>query len=311
MDLFFYRPVYLWFLTLIPLLVLVHRYSLRYVERKAMVFANFKAIERITGGEVIPKNYWLLAMRALTLILFVLAAAGLTLKYAVPANEYDLVLAIDASSSMSAKDFAPNRLEGVKQASVDFLNKLPAGTRTGVVAFSSTAVILDEPNTDQTAAAKAVNGVELQKIGGTALGDALIASSNALASSNAPRAVILVTDGQSNVGAGMSDAIAYCKENEVSVFAIGIGASKQADSVLPELFTGVDEESLSTAAAETNGKYYSATDSARLAAAFDEIASKTGFREEENNLSIPFMAIAFLLVFVDWGLSGSRYRIIP
>jgi Ca-activated chloride channel family protein len=311
MEVFFYRPAYLWFLTLIPLLVVVHRYSLRYVERKALVFANFKALERITGGEVLPKNYLLLAVRVVTLLFFIFTAAGLTLRYSVPANEYDLVLAIDVSSSMSAKDFTPSRLEAVRNDSLDFIQKLQNGTRVGVVAFSSTAVILDEPSLDHAAATKALSDIQVQKIGGTAIGDALIASTNSLVNSKAPKAVLLLTDGQSNVGASMQDGVNYCKENEVRLFAVGVGSAKQADVIIPQLSTGVDEEALSAAALETGGKYYSAPDTAKLGTAFQEIASKTSYRDEENDLSIPLMAIAFLLVFVDWGLSSSRYRIIP
>jgi Mg-chelatase subunit ChlD len=172
-------------------------------------------------------------------------------------------------------------------------------------------VILDEPSLDHAAATKALSDIQVQKIGGTAIGDALIASTNSLVNSKAPKAVLLLTDGQSNVGASMQDGVNYCKENEVRLFAVGVGSAKQADVIIPQLSTGVDEEALSAAALETGGKYYSAPDTAKLGTAFQEIASKTSYRDEENDLSIPLMAIAFLLVFVDWGLSSSRYRIIP
>ena len=311
MEIIFYRPIYLWFLGLIPLLVVVHIYSLKYVERKAMLFANFKAIERITGGEIIPKNHLLLMMRCFILILFVLSAAGVTLLYGVPSHEYDLVIALDASSSMSAKDFNPNRLAAAKNAALELVENVPRGSKVGVVSFSSTAMMLANPSSDLDKAGKTIQSVDFQKIGGTAIGDALIASVNALINSKAPKAIVLVTDGQNNIGANMRDAIEYCKVNEVRVFAVGIGTSKEAETALPELLAGLDEKSLTTAALETNGKYYSASNQATLQTAFNEIASKTGERTEENGLSVPFMAIAFLLVFVDWSLSGSRYRIIP
>jgi len=310
-DFFVYRPVYLWFLILIPLLVVIHQYSMKYVERKALRFANFKAIERVTGGETVPKNNWLLLMRTVTLVFFVFSAAGLAIKYSVPAHEYDLVIAIDASSSMSAQDFQPNRLEALKQTALGFVEAIPSGSRVGIVAFSSTAAIVAEPSTDKARVARAIRSVGVQSIGGTAVGDALFASANALDNSGAPKAILLATDGQSNLGTSVTAAVEYCKEQEVRLFAIGIGSPEAPDAQFPELFTGVDEESLSSAASETNGKYYAAPDAARLQAAFAEIAGKTGERTEENNLSIPLMALAFLFVFVDWSLSSSRYRIIP
>lgn len=309
-EIVFYRPIYLLFLAAIPLLVLVHFYSLRYVKKKALLFANFAAIERITGGETVPKNYLLLLMRVLTLTLFVFAVAGITLKYAAPSLEYDLMLCLDSSTSMSASDLAPTRLEASKNVVSSFVELAPSGSMIGVAAFSSTTVVLTEPTSDKSIVRKAINSIKVQRVGGTAIGDALIASSNALAVSERPKAIVLLTDGQSNTGTPVRDAIEYAKSKEVKVFTVGVG-TQSANITELDVLTGLDEESLKTISFETGGKYYSGASNDALKKVFEDLAGKTSEKTEAIDLSIYLVALAFLLVFIDWGLTGSRYRIIP
>jgi len=107
MEIIFQRSIYLLFLLLVPFLIGIHLYSIYYDRRRAMRFANFEAIERVTGGEVVPKNYLLLVMRILVVLLFVLTAAGTTILYTTPSAAYDMVLAFDTSGSMASNDIYP------------------------------------------------------------------------------------------------------------------------------------------------------------------------------------------------------------
>lgn len=304
MDLVFLRPAYLWFLALLPALIIVHFYSLRHVQRKALLFANFKAMRRITGGEPVPKNYLLLVMRLVTLAAFVFSVAGATMILDVPAANYDFVVALDSSNSMSSTDIPPTRMQATVQELDSFLAKLPDAARFGVVSFSSTAILLRSPNQgSKSDAINSINSIEVSNIGGTAIGDAIVTSTNALIQSDRPKTIILLTDGESNTGVSLRDAARYAANANTKVFAIGIGS----DSNL----TSVDMASLQNLAMETKGKAFRATDRAGLERAFEGIQFEQTTAKETVELTLPLMAIAFFLVLIDWAMSSTRYRIIP
>src|SRR3989344_2294049 len=122
MEITFTNPEYLWFLFVIPILILVHFAGLRSTRRKALKFANFEAIERVTGGQVLSKNLFLLTIRLIIVILFVLALAGTIYWYAGQGSDFDFVLAIDASNSMLATDLPPNRIEVAKIRAQEFIS---------------------------------------------------------------------------------------------------------------------------------------------------------------------------------------------
>ncbi|PIN68405.1 hypothetical protein COV94_04830, partial [Candidatus Woesearchaeota archaeon CG11_big_fil_rev_8_21_14_0_20_57_5] len=115
------NPRFLWLLLSIPLLVLSHIIALRIVRKKALAFANFEAIERVTGKRVVSRNTGVLVVRSVVFCMLILSAAGPVLwRYGVTEST-TTVLAIDASASMLADDFSPNRLEAAKQAALMFL----------------------------------------------------------------------------------------------------------------------------------------------------------------------------------------------
>src|SRR3989344_5213803 len=111
MEIIFEKPEYLWLLFSLPLLIFTHFSTLKSIRRRAVKFANFAAIQRITGGELLSKNLFLLIIRIFILLLFVFSIAGVTLVYTGIASNNDYVLAIDNSNSMIVEDFKPNRFE--------------------------------------------------------------------------------------------------------------------------------------------------------------------------------------------------------
>lgn len=311
MQLIFYRPIYLWFLLLIPLLVAVHLYSMNYVRRKALMFANYSAIERITGGVLLPKNYSLLLLRIICITLFVLVAAGITLVYSVQSSQFDTVIAIDTSSSMNLNDLSPSRIQAAKDNVVGFIHSLTPGSQVGIVSFSTTAGVLSRLGGDLDASVQAVQAIQPRSTGGTAIGDAVIAATNELENSKRKKAVLLITDGENNAGSTPQQAAEYAKNHNVVIFAIGVGSIGSNITADNELYAPVDEKTLREITANTSGAYYNANDNLGFKLALKDIASRQGVREEESDFTIQLMTIAFLLVFIDWGLSSSKYRIIP
>src|SRR3989338_545301 len=221
----FAKPVYLWLIGFIPLLIFVHFYSLRYGRKKALKFANFEAISRVTGGEIASKNVMLLLMRLMVVIFLILAAASTTIHYTGRTSEYDFILAVDASSSMLAEDYTPNRLEAAKTAAELFVGDANAVLHLGIVTFSGASFIQQALTDDKTKIIAAIRGIEIAKLGGTDIGQALITSANLMQDDRA-KVIVLITDGQSNTGIPPEDSFEFLREHEIVVHTIGIGTSE-------------------------------------------------------------------------------------
>lgn len=312
MELIFHYPAFLWFLLLLPVLVVVHFYSLRAVERRALLFANYRAMSRITGGEPVQKNYWLLAVRIFTLLTFVLAASGATLLVDSTAANYDAVIAVDASNSMTATDFAPSRIDAAILGAKEFVAGLPPSSRVGVVRFASTAVMLTEPSdASKEGAVGALDAISASSIGGTAIGDAIVTSVNSLSGSDRAKAVILLTDGNSNTGVGLYDAADYASQAGVKLLIIGMGSDDSSSQLKTGAIAGLNMSALDAAARATGGQALNARDSGELGSAFRSFAMESTSFEQPVALGSFLMVVAFALVFVDWWASSSKYRIIP
>ena len=141
----FEDPIYLWMLWLLPLLILTHFYSIRYVKKRALRFANFEAMKRISGKKRVSTNWLVMLLRASTIFFMTLAAAGAVFWYSGTASNATFVLAIDASGSMLADDFEPNRLEAAKQAALLFSDTVSLGAEIGVVSFSGVGQVEQKP----------------------------------------------------------------------------------------------------------------------------------------------------------------------
>ncbi len=247
MEITFTNPIYLWFLFAVPLIILFHFLGFRYSRTRAMRFANFETVRRVMGGELLRRNSLMLFIRSLTLILLILSLSGIVLWYSGERSDFDVVLAIDSSGSMLTDDYKPNRLEVAKSAAILFVNS-SIESEIGVVSFSGLPFIEQTLTNDFEKIRTAIKNTRVRPTAGTAIGDAIITSSNVLEGSEKSKIVILLTDGQSNVGVALDDAIRYANEKKITVHTIGIGTV--FEEVLP-----LDEGSLMEIANKTSGKY--------------------------------------------------------
>ena len=196
----------------------------------------------------------------------------------------DIMLSVDVSLSMLAKDLDPDRLEALKKIAVDFVNKR-ANDRIGLVAYSGEAytkvplttdhqVVVDELNQ--------LNPLELQP--GTAIGEGLSVAVNHLKNSKAKsKIIILMTDGVNTIINAMPPQIAaeLAKNNGIKVYTVGIGSNGFAafptgtnifgDIVFTEQKTEIDENTLTDISQLTGGKYFRATDNSSLQNIYEEI----------------------------------------
>lgn len=309
MEVVFKNPQYLWFLVSVILLIFIHFYTLKHQKRRALRFANFDAIARVTGEEILSKNVAILFIRAAALFLITLALAGTTIWYAGQTSEANFVLAIDASTSMSATDFSPSRLEAAKESAIKFVESVGTDTRVGVISFSGASFIEQDLTDEYKEVKDAIRMIQSSSYGGTDLGEAIVTSANVLLKDQKPRVVVLLTDGRSNVGVPLEDAVSYANENKITIHTIGVGTS-EGGAFAGEAISRLDEESLKNVAFNTEGNYYPATDKDALEKAYQTIVNLNRQRVSLNASPV-FMLVALLILFMEWALISTKYRIIP
>jgi Ca-activated chloride channel family protein len=312
MEITFTNQEYLWLLLSIPVLILIHFWTLKFSKKKAINFANFEALRRVTGKYLFSKNITILVIRIFVLLTLIFSITGTTLWYIGKSLENSYVLAIDASGSMLANDFSPNRLEAAKQAAMLFIDELEAKTRIGVVSFSGISYIEQEITDDLSKVKDAIKNIEIKPTHGTALGEALLTSSNLLLGEKNSKSVILLTDGRENVATNseFKRVIDYVIDKHIIIIPIGVATERGGKLPGIEAVSSIDESKLIEIANKTRGNYFRARDKEELKKIYSKIA-KSKESKIPFELRIPFMLLAVLLLFIEWMLANTRYRIIP
>ncbi len=296
----FMEPDRLWWLALIPFLVvlylvLLHRKSSR---------------SRTTGisnlNKVLPKQQaW---KRHIAVGAAVLSLAALNVAFAKPSDEVDvprdratIVLAIDVSRSMIAEDVAPNRLDAAKAAATDFLGMLPPRFNVALVAFAGSASIVVAPTTDRGLVSRAIEG--LQVAPSTAIGEGIFSSLDALVlapvdpdhpDDPAPGAIVLLSDGFTNIGRKSATAAQAAKERKTPIYTIAYGTADGyvVDGGRREPVP-VNHEELQRVADISGGKKFAAGSSGELKDVYASIAKAIGYVKEEQEVTEIYTGYAF------------------
>ncbi|MBN1792595.1 VWA domain-containing protein [Candidatus Woesearchaeota archaeon] len=317
-DITFDNPMYLWYLLSIPLLVYTHFYLLKHTRQKAMKFANFDAIKRVTGEKLITKNWIVLIIRLSIISCIILAVAGTTVWYDGEVSQNDFVIAIDTSASMTAQDINPTRLEAAKAYSADMVKSLKTKSNFALLSFAGTTFIETNLIDNKDTIVKTIETLEPSQTGGTDIPGALITGTNMLLASPKGKTIVIITDGSNTVSAflaeSLQNALDYAKKNHVVIHSIGIGSETGPIGYLPEYYNisaVFNENTLLKLANETNGKYIHAFTNEDLDRAKIEIEKDASKAMIPIHLNYGLMLIALLALFLEWGLISTRYRRIP
>jgi len=230
----------------------------------------------------------------------------------------DIVIALDISGSMLARDFQPNRLEAAKNVASEFI----AGRefdRMGLVIFSAESFTQCPLTTDRAVLLNLFNNIESGMIeDGTAIGLGLANAVSRLKDSEAKsKVIILLTDGENNRGEiAPITAAEIAKTFGIRVYTIGIGTIGTAPFPVQTPFgvqmrdieVKIDEKTLETIATLTDGKYFRATNNLKLAEIYKEIdrlekskidskelSSKT---EEYKRYAVPALLLALFVLIL-------------
>ncbi|GIU69576.1 MAG: BatA protein [Candidatus Woesearchaeota archaeon] len=318
MYLTFDNPEYLWYLFSIPVLIVSHYAFLKYSRRRAIRFANFEALKKVTNQSIMTKNNTILLIRMVILFFLILAIAGTKLWYEGYTNENDFVIAIDTSSSMSSADLKPNRLDASKAYAKEFTNRIGLDSQIGLISFSGASFVERVPTRNKEFVKSAIDNIDFAHVGGTNIPDALVTGTNLLLSSEKGRTLILLSDGSNTASYFIKDPIGegikYAQNNNVKVYTIGVGSDTGPIGYLPEYYNisaVYDENTLLRIANETGGKYYDAKNNDQLRAAFDDIAAASNEAFISIDLGPGLLIITLALLFLEWGLISTRFRALP
>ncbi|MBK9354300.1 MAG: VWA domain-containing protein [Bacteroidetes bacterium] len=227
----------------------------------------------------------------------------------------DIVLSLDISSSMLAKDFKPDRLEAAKQVAKSFIAGRP-NDRIGLVVFAGESFTQCPITTDHDVLINLFRNIQSGIVDdGTAIGMGLATAITRLVDSKAKsKVVILMTDGINNAGyIDPISAIELAKSNGVRVYTIGIGSKGKA--LYPEMDAfgeiyyrkmdvQIDEELLKKVAESTNGKYFRATDGNKLKEIYHNIDNlekskiKMESYEQKEELFFPFVGLGIFCLIL-------------
>jgi Ca-activated chloride channel family protein len=314
----FENPIYLWYLLSVPLMIYTHFYLLKRSKAKAMKFANFEAIKRITGKNLMTRNIAVLIIRVLVIICVIFAASGTVFWHDGNVNDNDYIIAIDVSASMTAQDIVPTRLDAAKQAAIDFVNSMKSSSDIGVVSFAGTVFIDSSLIDNKDSLRKTIENIQVSKTGGTDIGGAIITGTNLLVGSDKGKVIILITDGSNTLGAfienSVQSSIDYANKNHVVIHSIGIGSESGPIGYLPEYYNVsavYSENTLFKISNATHGNYYKAINMTGLEEAYKSMSNAAKKSVVPLKLSYGLMLIALLLLFIEWGFINTKFRKVP
>jgi Ca-activated chloride channel family protein len=240
----------------------------------------------------------------------------------------DIVMAIDVSGSMLAKDLKPNRLEALKKVASEFVEGRP-NDRIGIVVYAAESYTKTPVTSDKNMVLKALQTVKYDNNAvqdGTGIGVGLATSINRLKDSKAKsKVIILLTDGVNNAGfIEPETASMIAAEYGIKVYTIGIGTNGMADFpyayapngalLFKKMPVEIDEVLMRSIAKNTEGKYFRATDNRKLAQIYDEINQlETTEIEEQKFYNYeekfrPLILLAGLLLFLEILLKQTLFR---
>ncbi len=234
-----------------------------------------------------------------------------------------VILAMDASNSMTADDVAPNRLAVAQLTASKFIDAQPDTVDIGVVGFDQGALTTSLPSADRAASTAAVQS--LRTAGGTSLAAAILGSLSAITGRSVvigedgelpdlghwgSATIVLISDGEDQ--GGNSDAVTaaatIAQNSGVHIETVGVGTADGATVEVDgyQLHTALDAEQLTAIAQTTGGHFHAASDAEQL----DDIASTIDLRLTVAKQDVPlaggFIAFALVLLTVGALLTGVR-----
>jgi Ca-activated chloride channel family protein len=330
-------PRMLWLLLLVPLIAVLYW---RFLARRQQTAQRYAALETVGTGASpgalrvrrhIPGVLMLLGLTAM-----LLAVARPNAVIPLPSRVETIILAMDTSGSMRAGDLKPDRITAAQTAAKTFLAEQPDTVRVGIVAVAGSAAVIQSPTKNRDDLVQAIDRIQLQR--GTAIGSGILISLVTLLpeanidveqiingrssrppkfvdpdlpppepfkpvppGSNRSTAIILLSDGQSNVGPDPQKMAAMAAEYGVRVFTVGMGTPEGVTLSAEgwSMRVRLDEEALNKIATATAAEYFRAGDAADLKKIYRTLGAKLKIdKQETTEVTAIFAALGAALAML-------------
>ena len=346
----FMWPDMLWLLAAVPALIATYLFLLRRKKKSALRYANLSLVKEAMGaGQRFRRHIPpLIFLAALTVLIVAMARPSAVVT--LPTQHETVILAMDISGSMRATDVEPNRIGAAQAAAKSFVADQPRRTRIGVVTFAGTAAVAQAPTDNREDILAAIDRFQLQRataIGSGILVSLKAIFPDAefdLRSSNPRRdptrdslrgapldqarepekpafkpvppgsygsaVIILLSDGQSNVGPDPIESARMAADRGVRVYTVGFGTTE--GEILRfegwSMRVRLDEETLKKIAELTQGEYYYAGTAADLKKVYQTLSARLVFETRETEITAFFSAAAAVLALIAALLSVLWYN---
>jgi Ca-activated chloride channel family protein len=306
------------FLLIIPVLMLVY-YAFLYNNRFASFrFSSLEGVASLRSNWKAAIKQWLFLFRIIAICLLIIALArpqSSLNEDNITSEGIDIVVSLDISGSMLAKDFEPDRLQAAKKLTAEFIEGRPSD-RIGFVVFAGESFTQCPITTDHAVLKKSVSEARDGMVeDGTAIGMGLATGINRLKDSEAKsKVIILLTDGVNNAGfVDPLTATDLAIQENVRVYTIGVGTRGMAPypfkvgnrTVYQNVEVQIDEDLLQKIAASTGGLYFRATNNESLKKIFNEIDTLEKSKIEVASIQrlseefLPFAILAALFLLAE------------
>lgn len=298
-----------WLLALLAVAALVAVYVLLQLRRKAYA-ARFTNVALL--GSIVPKRpgwrrHLAFGIVALGLAVLVFSLAVPSSEVRVPRERATVVMAVDVSLSMQARDIEPNRFEAMQTAAKEFVDVLPERINLGLVSFAGSATTVVPPTTDRQQVRNAIDNLQLAE--STAIGEAIFTSLTAIQNFQSslgengevapPARVVLLSDGYNTVGRDDTQAVDAAIAAGVPVSTIAFGTDYGTLDLDGETVpVPVDRATLEQIADETGGSYSEAASAAELEQVYADLGSQIGYTTEPKDISPWFVRGGVLVLLV-------------
>lgn len=314
MGIIFMNMWWLFGILILPLLWILYHIAEKKKKKSAMKFSNIGILKKASQKSA-KRHKWLFYLQLVAILCLVLGLADPHIPLKQVKDGVNVVLVLDVSGSMQAKDYNPTRLEAAKSSARILVENLEEKDHAGIVIFESgatTAAYLS-PFKDKVIAK--LEGIR-PKEGKTAIGDGLALGVD-MASSipNKKKVIILLSDGVNNAGViSPHEAIGFAEEANIKVYTIGMGSEDKVilgyDWFGRPQYAELDEDTLKEIAIATGGEYFKSVDDKTLKHVYKQLTEKIEREKEPVSIKDYIISIVIALLLVQFYLRYGRKRII-
>ena len=309
----FVHPLVLLALLGIPLLAWWYASQQRHRERAASAFVAPALSPSVAPRRPRWRRHVPMLLFAIALAVLIVAAARPQRSVAEPVTDGAIMLADDSSSSMQSTDVAPSREGAAHRAASHFVANVPSAVQVGLLEFARTPTVLQSPTTDH-ALTQAGLARRVRTSGGTAVGVAITTAINELrsvprvAGKRPPGAIVLISDGASNVGPSPLIAAREAATVHIPIYTISVGT---AHGTIPITRGGktvtvpvpVSRQQLAEIATASHGRAFQASDTAGVSAAYQRLAARLGHKQVKQEITAGFAGGGLVLLLLGSAMS--------